>query len=119
MLLIPLSFLVLVSVSSKELRAQATGSSRKLLQLTRKLGDLLQRHKEVYVSLLWQYVNCPAWGILWVETVARGETNLKESRAYLEVTEEDLPAFLDKLGSRNHLVVELGSISGRVLQHGR
>lgn len=87
-----------------------------LLELLPRLGDLLQGHNDIYASILWQYVHCPAWGTLWGHTLVKGKAGLKESDGYLE-TMENLPEFLNKLSPRNPLVVKLGSITGKMLRH--
>lgn len=112
------SLLVLLMVSSRELRAQAIIPSRMLLELLPRLGELLEAHKEPYGFVLWQCLRCPAFGALWGDIVVRfkGEPKAKRSEASLHVIEH-LPVFFGKFKFRNPLAAKLESITARMVQY--
>lgn len=112
------SLLVLLMVSSKQLRTQCTYASQQMLGLLPSLGDMVPDLKKPYTCLLWQRLHCPlaAFGILWGEVVTKGKTQLEQSKQSLEAIEH-LPAYFGKLSSRNSLAAKLESITERMVQH--
>ncbi|KAG6020201.1 hypothetical protein E4U41_002922 [Claviceps citrina] len=115
-----LSLLVLLTVSSRQLRSQSIDPSREMLHLLPVLGDAVSSHRGPYACLLWQYLHCPlaAFGALWGEIVIKTTTNLAQSLKSLEAIEH-LPLFLGKLGSRNALAAKLQSITTRIVAQAR
>ncbi|KAG5989980.1 hypothetical protein E4U43_004394 [Claviceps pusilla] len=116
-----LSLLVLLTVSSRQLRSQSTQPSQEMLNLLPKLGDAVSDQRGgPYACLLWQYLHCPlaAFGALWGEIVIKTTTNLEQSLKSLEAIEH-LPLFLGKLASRNALAARLQSITARIVEQAR
>ncbi|KAG5975006.1 hypothetical protein E4U55_007911 [Claviceps digitariae] len=115
-----LSLLVLLTLSSRQLRPQSTEPSQEMLNLLPQLGDAVSNQRGPYACLLWQYLHCPlaAFGALWGEIVMKTTINLDESLKSLEAIEH-LPIFLGKLASRNSLAAKLQSITARIVEQAR
>ncbi|KAG6007649.1 hypothetical protein E4U21_005730 [Claviceps maximensis] len=115
-----LSLLVLLTVSSRQLRSHSTQPSQEMLNLLPKLGDAVSNQRGPHVCLLWQYLHCPlaAFGALWGEIVVKNTINLDQSFQILEAI-ENLPLYLGKLASRNALAAKLQSITARIVEQAR
>ncbi|RDL37704.1 uncharacterized protein BP5553_05137 [Venustampulla echinocandica] len=77
-----LSLLVLLTVSSKQLRKQSTHPSQQMLQLLPSLGEMDLDLQEPYTCLVWQRLHCPlaAFGALWGDTVLKGKTHVEQNQ---------------------------------------
>jgi hypothetical protein len=114
------SLLVLLTVSSKQLRTHAALPSQQLLGLLPSLGDAVAEHDRPYACLLWQLLHCPlaAFGTLWGELAVKRNTHPEVAYQY-ERDLEQLPAFFGRLSARNCVAVNLQSITERIVQHVR
>ncbi|KAG6144105.1 hypothetical protein E4U38_003076 [Claviceps purpurea] len=115
-----LSLVVLLTVSSRQLRSQSIGPSQEMLNLLSALGDAIPDHKGPYACLLWQYLHCPlaAFGALWGELVMKTTANPEQSLKSMEAIAH-LPLYLGKLGSRHALAARLQSITARIVEQAR
>jgi hypothetical protein len=113
------SLLVLLTVSSSQLRMQCIYPAQQMLKLLPTLDDTSD-FNEPYTCLLWQRLHAPlsAFGALWGEIVIKVDGNSEQNRQCLEAMEH-LPAFLGKLRSRNSLASKLESITERFVQYAR
>lgn len=110
--------LVLLTVSSREMRTQSAAPAQQMLAMLPKIGDRISDFKEPYVSLIWQAVHYPmaAFGTLWGEVVTKRKSQLEKSKKSLQAIGH-LPPFLRRLSSRNPLIPQLESIVGRIVEH--
>lgn len=78
---------VLLTVASKELRAQCVGPAQKLLDLLPYLGELLADDEGLSICLLWEWMHYPmiTFGTLWGQVVSRGVREGEQSERILEV----------------------------------
>lgn len=80
---------VLLTVASKELRAQCVGPAQKVLDLLPYLGELLADDEGLSICLLWEWMHYPmiTFGTLWGQVVSRGVREGERSERILEVRE--------------------------------
>jgi hypothetical protein len=114
------SLVILLTVSSKQLRAQCIHLSQEMLALLPSLDDPALGVKNSYTGLLWQRLHCPltAFGSLWGEIVVRPKTQPEQNKQYLEAIEH-VPIFLSKSSSQNPLAAKLQNITEKFVQHAR